>query len=156
MRMAGFGAGRGANQPHDETEAEFWARYEVDGPLTAEQDPDMNGGYVNPAEVKWIDRDPWQVYDDQWGRRNFNEPLHEDAELFGPIAPETETIFSSARQLMLLGGAFTTIGLFAVVVHAFTPEHTTSRRRFPGGLYEELGGKGTVYPPVDPKFIDTE
>lgn len=113
-------------------------------PLTEEEDPEMNGGYINPPRVKRQFRDPHADWWDKQERRNFGEPVHEDNDVLGMFSPYEYTWCSSPV-------AFAQIGVFVAaflgvcwVVSKVYPDRPSYPREFEGGLERELGGPGAM------------
>ncbi|MCJ1342557.1 hypothetical protein MMC31_000743 [Peltigera leucophlebia] len=112
-------------------------------------DPNMNGGYVNPPPEKRQFRDPYADWWDKQERRNYGEPVHEDNDILGMFSPEEYTHFTSGRAFFLLGCFAASVGALCWVVSKNYPDKPSVPRRFPGGLDRELGGPGTIYAPSD-------
>ncbi|KAL2017190.1 hypothetical protein VTK56DRAFT_2510 [Thermocarpiscus australiensis] len=112
--------------------------------LTPEEDPDMNGGYINPPRIKRQFRDPHADWWDKQERRNFGEPVHEDHDILGMFSPYEYTWITPGKGLMQIG-AF--IAVFLSVLYAVKltyPDRVSYPREFEGGLERELGGAGAV------------
>ncbi|KAM7192480.1 hypothetical protein V8F33_008355 [Rhypophila sp. PSN 637] len=112
--------------------------------LTEAEDPEMNGGYINPPRVKRQFRDPHGDWWDKQERRNFGEPVHEDNDILGIFSPFEYTWVSAGKGALQLG-AFVT--LFVSVCYGISfiyPDQPAYPREFEGGLEKELGGKGAV------------
>ncbi|KAI0870112.1 NADH:ubiquinone oxidoreductase 20.1kD subunit [Hypoxylon argillaceum] len=119
-------------------------KYPDNPTFTDAEDPGMNGGYVNPPPVKRQFRDPHADWWDKQDRRNFGEPVHEDADTLGIFSTYEYTWVNSKT-------AFAQIGTFVVaflgvcwVVGKLYPDKQTIPREFEGGLQRELGGPGTI------------
>jgi len=107
-------------------------------------DPGMNGGYVNPAPVKRILRDPYADWWDKQERRNYGEPVHEDNDVLGMFTTEVYSWTNPAWGSVLMGTFIATfLGVVGVVYLNF-PEKPSVPRTFPDGLEKELGGKGAL------------
>ena len=107
-------------------------------------DPDMNGGYINPPRIKRQFRDPYADWWDKQERRNFGEPVHEDNDILGMFSPEEYTHMTPRFGLVCWGVfAATFLGLLAVV-RANYPDMPAVKRGYEGGLDRELGGDGTI------------
>ncbi|KAM7192142.1 hypothetical protein V8F20_008977 [Naviculisporaceae sp. PSN 640] len=112
--------------------------------LTEAEDPEMNGGYINPPRVKRQHRDPHGDWWDKQERRNFGEPVHEDNDVLGMFTTYDYTWISPGKGALQLG-AF--IALFVTVclgIKQVYPDQPAYPREFEGGLEKELGGKGAV------------
>ncbi|RDW77338.1 hypothetical protein BP6252_05391 [Coleophoma cylindrospora] len=112
--------------------------------LTELEDPNMNGGYINPPPVKRQFRDPHGDWWDKQERRNYGEPVHEDNDILGMFSPEEYTHVKpgkGALQLLTYVGAV--FGLCGVV-SLYYPDKQSAPREFPGGLEKELGGPAAV------------
>ncbi|PQE10115.1 hypothetical protein CJF31_00004062 [Rutstroemia sp. NJR-2017a BVV2] len=112
--------------------------------LTEAEDPNMNGGYINPPRVKRQFRDPYGDWWDKQERRNYGEPVHEDHDILGIFSPEEYTWVSPGKGALQLGAfVLATFGLCGVVM-MFYPDRPSAPREFPGGLEAELGGPNAV------------
>ncbi|KAI6375127.1 hypothetical protein MCOR25_003021 [Pyricularia grisea] len=112
--------------------------------LTEEEDPGMNGGYVNPLPVKRQFRDPHGDWWDKQERRNFGEPVHEDFDLHGMFTPHEYTWTTPGKGAVMFGTfvvAF--LGVLVGVKMAY-PDIQSYPREFEGGLERELGGPGAM------------
>ncbi|KAK7988252.1 carboxymethylenebutenolidase [Apiospora arundinis] len=107
--------------------------------LTDAEDPNMNGGYINPPRVKRQFRDPHGDWWDKQERRNFGEPVHEDHDVLGMFSPYEYTWVSPAKGAAQIG-AF--VAVFLGVCYMIAQVHILGSMR--GGLERELGGKGAV------------
>ncbi|KAL3423735.1 nadh:ubiquinone oxidoreductase subunit [Phlyctema vagabunda] len=108
--------------------------------LTELEDPNMNGGYINPPPVKRQFRDPHGDWWDKQERRNYGEPVHEDNDILGMFSPHEYTHVKpgkGALQLLTFVGAV--FGLCAVI-SIYYPDKQSAPREFEGGLERELGG----------------
>ncbi|KAI9823369.1 MAG: hypothetical protein M1826_007780 [Phylliscum demangeonii] len=107
-------------------------------------DPNMNGGYINPPRMKRQFRDPYADWDDPQERRNFGEPVHEDEDILGMFSPEeythTSPGWAAAQLFMFVGAVFGLAG----IVSLFYPDKPSYPRDFEDGLEEELGGPGAL------------
>lgn len=104
------------------------------------EDPDMNGGYVNPPAVKRQFRDPYGDWWDKQERRNYGEPLHEDNDVLAIFSPEEYTHFKANWGWVLFGSFWAVFGSFAAVTYYLRPDKPSAPRTFPNGLEKELGG----------------
>jgi len=107
-------------------------------------DPNMNGGYINPPRVSRQLRDPYGDWWDKQERRNYGEPVHEDNDILGMFAPEQYNFYTSPQCFALLGCA---VGAFLTafgVVYLNYPDMPAVKRGYEGGLDRELGGKGAL------------
>ncbi|KAH9902342.1 hypothetical protein F4778DRAFT_737278 [Xylariomycetidae sp. FL2044] len=130
-----------------------------DNPTLSEaQDPQQNGGYVNPPRVKRQFRDPHANWWDKQERRNYGEPVHEDHDVLGMFSPYEYTWISSGKGLFQIGiFVATTVGLCWVVGRLY-PDKPSYPREFEGGLERELGGAGALRAraPGDPEPFQSE
>ncbi|RMZ87667.1 hypothetical protein DV736_g5106, partial [Chaetothyriales sp. CBS 134916] len=115
-------------------------------PRAAEEvdDPNMNGGYINPPAIKRSARDPYADWDDKQERRNFGEPVHEDNDILGVFSLHDYTHMTPARALLcwtVFIGAVT--GLY-YTVKTNLPDKPSYPKEYEGGLDRELGGAGSV------------
>ncbi|KAG6045920.1 hypothetical protein E4U39_001808 [Claviceps sp. Clav50 group G5] len=120
------------------------ARYPSRPTLTDAEDPDMNGGYINPPRIKRQFRDPYADWWDPQERRNYGEPIHEDNDTLGMFSP-WEYTWTTPRQAFLLLGIFfsSIVGIYGAA-SLFYPDRPSYPREFEGGLERELGGPGAV------------
>lgn len=108
------------------------------------EDPNMNGGYVNPPAIPRQFRDPYADWWDKQERRNYGEPVHEDNDILGMFSPEEYTHFKPGWGAFCLGTFIVTfLGLVTVVGFNY-PDMPAVRRGYEGGLDRELGGEGAV------------
>lgn len=110
-------------------------------------DPDMNGGYIQPPPQKRQFRDPYGDWWDKQERRNFGEPVHEDHDILGMMSLHEYTHFTPRRAFFLLGCFVTSFLGLAGVVSLNYPDRPSAQRTFEGGLDRELGGVGAVVAP---------
>ncbi|KAB2580722.1 hypothetical protein DIS24_g8418 [Lasiodiplodia hormozganensis] len=108
------------------------------------EDPDMNGGYVNPPAVKRQFRDPYGDWWDKQERRNYGEPVHEDNDILAIFSPEEYTHFKPNWGWVLFGTFWATFGSFCGVTYYLRPDKPSAPRTFVDGLEKELGGPGAV------------
>lgn len=100
------------------------------------------GAYQNPPIELAQNKDPYAKYDFQQNRRNFNDPLHIDEDLYDIWSPDYMQPVSDATALKHNAVFF---GLFLSIVGAITyfelsPEKPAMPRSFPyNGLAEFLG-----------------
>ncbi|KAK4194917.1 putative NADH:ubiquinone oxidoreductase 20.1kD subunit [Triangularia verruculosa] len=112
--------------------------------LTSAEDPDMNGGYINPPRVKRQFRDPHADWWDKQERRNFGEPVHEDNDILGIFSTYEYTWISPGKGLAQIG-AFVVVFLGVLFgVKQVYPDRISYPREFEGGLVRELGGEGAI------------
>ncbi|KAK1753344.1 putative NADH:ubiquinone oxidoreductase 20.1kD subunit [Echria macrotheca] len=112
--------------------------------LTEAEDPEMNGGYVNPPRIKRQFRDPHADWWDKQERRNYGEPVHEDHDMMGMFSPYEYT-WTTAGKGALQIGAFVAVFLSVIYAVKLTyPDKPSYPREFEGGLEKELGGAGAV------------
>ncbi|AEO67913.1 uncharacterized protein THITE_2117090 [Thermothielavioides terrestris NRRL 8126] len=112
--------------------------------LSPEEDPDMNGGYINPPRIKRQFRDPHADWWDKQERRNFGEPVHEDHDILGMFSPYEYTWITPGKGLFQIG---VFVAVFLSVCYAVKltyPDRASYPREFEGGLERELGGPGGV------------
>lgn len=107
-------------------------------------DPDMNGGYINPPRIHRQFRDPYADWWDKQERRNFGEPVHEDNDILGMFSPEEYTHFKPGFGAFCLGVFVAAFLSLVGVVKVFYPDTPAVKRGFEGGLDRELGGKGAL------------
>ncbi|MCJ1264069.1 hypothetical protein MMC22_003940 [Lobaria immixta] len=112
-------------------------------------DPNMNGGYIDPPRQPRQLRDPYGDWWDKQERRNFGEPVHEDNDILGMFSLEEYRHFTPAKGFFLLGCAIATVGGLCGIVSLYYPDKPSVPRTFPGGLDRELGGAGAVPAPSD-------
>ncbi|KAI8267211.1 hypothetical protein K4K58_008307 [Colletotrichum sp. SAR11_239] len=112
--------------------------------LSEQEDPNMNGGYINPPFIKRQFRDPHGNWWDKQERRNFGEPVHEDHDLLGMFSPFEYTWTTTGRGLFQIGAFITAFLGVCGVVYLNYPDKPSYPREFPGGLDRELGGAGAV------------
>ncbi|KAK4693599.1 NADH dehydrogenase (ubiquinone) 1 beta subcomplex subunit 8, partial [Lecanoromycetidae sp. Uapishka_2] len=108
------------------------------------EDPNMNGGYINPPRIPRQFRDPYADWWDKQERRNYGEPVHEDNDILGMFSPEEYTHFKPAWGFVLIGTFVATFMGLVGVVSMYYPDRPTVDRGFEGGLDRELGGEGAV------------
>ncbi|KAG7858709.1 hypothetical protein KL939_002831 [Ogataea angusta] len=95
--------------------------------------------YVMPQK-----RDPYQVYDDQQNRRNFDTPVHPFEDNLDMWSPDFINPVSDSTAIANFLGWFAGLGSFATAIWFFDlwPERPATPRSYPhGGLYKDLGGK---------------
>ncbi|KAK0391562.1 hypothetical protein NLU13_1062 [Sarocladium strictum] len=112
--------------------------------FSAAEDPEMNGGYINPPRIKRQFRDPHANWWDPQERRNFGEPVHEDNDVLGIFSPWEYTWTTTGPGLVMIGTFIATFLSVSGVVYMFYPDMPAYPREFPGGLERELGGPGAV------------
>ncbi|MCJ1272864.1 hypothetical protein MMC21_000653 [Puttea exsequens] len=107
-------------------------------------DPNMNGGYINPPRIKRQFRDPYADWWDKQERRNYGEPVHEDNDILGMFSPEEYTHVSPRKALAQIGVFIAAVvGLYGVVSVNYADKPAVDRG-FEGGLDRELGGEEAV------------
>ncbi|KAK5630111.1 hypothetical protein RRF57_005826 [Xylaria bambusicola] len=119
-------------------------KYPAEPNLTDAEDPDMNGGFVNPPRVKRQFRDPHGDWWDKQERRNFGEPVHEDHDILGVFSPYEYTWVSSKMAFAQIGMFIATAMGVCWVVGRLYPDKPSFPREFEGGLERELGGPGAI------------
>ncbi|MCJ1353024.1 MAG: hypothetical protein MMC33_003008 [Icmadophila ericetorum] len=107
-------------------------------------DPDMNGGYINPPPQKRQFRDPYADWWDKQERRNYGEPVHEDNDILGMFSLEEYTHFKPGKAIFLVSCFVATVFGLCGVVSLYYPDKPSAPRAFPGGLDVELGGPGAI------------
>lgn len=113
-------------------------------------DPNMNGGYVNPPAIPRQFRDPYADWWDKQERRNYGEPVHEDNDILGMFSPEEYTHFKPGWGAICLGTFVATFLGAVAVVGVYYPDMPAVRRGYEGGLDRELGGEG-AFPVSKPR-----
>ncbi|KAL1958864.1 hypothetical protein VTO42DRAFT_3701 [Malbranchea cinnamomea] len=108
------------------------------------EDPDMNGGYVNPPPQKRQLRDPYGGWWDPQDRRNFGEPVHEDNDILTTFSTEPYNHFTAPKALFLFGCSISTVFILSGIVSFFYPDKPSVPRTFSDGLERELGGPNAV------------
>ncbi|OIW34266.1 hypothetical protein CONLIGDRAFT_650833 [Coniochaeta ligniaria NRRL 30616] len=112
--------------------------------LTDAEDPGMNGGYINPPEIKRQFRDPHADWWDKQERRNYGEPVHENHDQMGLFTPYEYTWVPPAKGLFQVGCFVAVFVGLCYTVKAFYPDKKSYPREFEGGLERELGGAGAI------------
>ncbi|KAK3384852.1 NADH dehydrogenase-like protein [Podospora didyma] len=110
--------------------------------LSEAQDPEMNGGYVNPPRIKRQFRDPHGDWWDKQERRNYGEPVHEDHDMMGMFTPYEYTWVKPGKGLLQIGAFITAVFTLAYGISLVYPDRRSYPREFEGGLVKELGGAG--------------
>ncbi|RDA86311.1 hypothetical protein CP532_5662 [Ophiocordyceps camponoti-leonardi (nom. inval.)] len=110
--------------------------------LSEAEDPDMNGGYVNPPRIKRQHRDPYGDWWDPQERRNFGEPLHEDNDTLGIFSPYEYTWTTTGPGLIMIGCFLAVAFSMSGIIYLTYPDRPSYPREFEGGLERELGGPG--------------
>ncbi|OAA53913.1 NADH:ubiquinone oxidoreductase subunit [Niveomyces insectorum RCEF 264] len=112
--------------------------------LTEAEDPDMNGGYIQPPPIKRQFRDPYGDWWDKQERRNYGEPAHEDYDQLGMFTPYEYTWTTPGKGLLQIG-AFVAVFLgVCYTVKVTYPDRVAVKREYEGGLEREMGGAGAV------------
>ncbi|QUC21005.1 uncharacterized protein UV8b_05246 [Ustilaginoidea virens] len=112
--------------------------------LSDTEDPEMNGGYINPPRIKRQFRDPYADWWDPQERRNFGEPVHEDNDVLGIFSPYEYTWTTPGRGLIMIGTFVAALMGLSGLVYLNYPDRPSYPREFDGGLERELGGPGAV------------
>ncbi|KAI9884096.1 MAG: hypothetical protein M1823_004126 [Watsoniomyces obsoletus] len=107
-------------------------------------DPNMNGGYINPPRIKRQFRDPYGDWWDKQERRNFGEPVHEDDDILGIFTPEEYTHTSPGKAILQIGFFISAVFGLAYIVGFWYPDVPAVSRTFEDGLEAELGGPGAL------------
>lgn len=100
------------------------------------------GDYPNPKPQLAQDRDPYAKYDFQQLRRNKNEPLNMDDDLYDIWSPDYFQFVSDKTALKHNAIFFSLVIGFGTAIYFFqlNPEKPAMPRSFPyGGLARELG-----------------
>ncbi|CAG8982608.1 hypothetical protein HYALB_00008100 [Hymenoscyphus albidus] len=118
--------------------------------MTEAEDPEMNGGYVNPPAVKRQFRDPYGDWWDKQERRNYGEPVHEDNDILGMFSPHEYTHTKPGKGLFQIGCFVAAVFGLCGVVSMTYPDKPSAPREFEGGLEKELGGPGAARAAGDP------
>ncbi|PFH58100.1 hypothetical protein XA68_14145 [Ophiocordyceps unilateralis] len=112
--------------------------------LSEVEDPEMNGGYINPPRIKRQHRDPYADWWDPQERRNFGEPVHEDNDTLGIFSPYEYTWTTDGPALIMIGSFLAVALTMSGIVYLTYPDRPAYPREFEGGLERELGGPGAV------------
>ncbi|KAK4096147.1 hypothetical protein N658DRAFT_519364 [Parathielavia hyrcaniae] len=112
--------------------------------LTPAEDPEMNGGYINPPRIKRQFRDPHADWWDKQERRNFGEPVHEDHDILGMFSPWEYTWITPGKGLFQIGCFIAVLLSVCYGVKLTYPDKVSYPREFEGGLERELGGAGGI------------
>ena len=108
------------------------------------EDPNMNGGYINPPAIPRQFRDPYADWWDKQEMRNYGEPVHEDNDILGVFSPHEYTHYKPLFGFFLLSCFVATFMGVVGVVSMYYPDKPSVHRGFEGGLDKELGGEGAV------------
>ena len=108
------------------------------------EDPNMNGGYINPPRIPRQFRDPYADWWDKQERRNYGEPVHEDNDILGMFSPEEYTHFKPGFGALCFGVFVATFLGLVGVAKVYYPDMPAVKRGFEGGLDRELGGEGAL------------
>ncbi|KAI5853283.1 hypothetical protein GGS23DRAFT_591234 [Durotheca rogersii] len=111
---------------------------------TDAEDPEMNGGYINPPYIKRQFRDPYGDWWDKQDRRNYGEPVHEDHDCLGMFSAHEYTWVSPGKGLLQIGAFVATFLGVCWVVGRLYLDIPSYPREFEGGLERELGGSSAV------------
>lgn len=109
--------------------------------LTDPKRPEI-ADYPNVAPRLAQDRDPYQKYDDPQNRRNINEPLNIDDDLYDMWSPDYFNFVSDKTALKHNAIFFSLVFGFGALIYYFelNPAKPAMPRSFPfGGLAKELG-----------------
>lgn len=107
-------------------------------------DPNMNGGYINPPAELRSKRDPYEDWFDKQERRNFGEPCHEDNDILGALSLHDYDHFKAPRIFFLLGSFIVTVCGVSYAASLVYPDKISAPKTYPDGLAVELGGKGAL------------
>ncbi|KAF3762722.1 hypothetical protein M406DRAFT_357564 [Cryphonectria parasitica EP155] len=126
--------------------------------LTEAEDPNMNGGYVQPPPIKRQFRDPHGDWWDKQERRNFGEPVHEDYDQLGMFTPYEYTWVAPGKGFFQVGVFIAAFLSLCYAIKLTYPDRVSFPRDFDGGLERELGGAGAVKAraPEDPEPFQDE
>ncbi|ODV96792.1 hypothetical protein PACTADRAFT_48607 [Pachysolen tannophilus NRRL Y-2460] len=103
--------------------------------------------YVDYPKIKAINyqkRDPYLKYDDQQNRRNFNEPLHPNADALDMWSPDYFDFISDRVGIRWFLTLFAVIGAGSGIIYFgnFYPDRPVYPRTYPhGGLAKDLGSR---------------
>lgn len=125
--------------------------------LTTKPNPDpLLAEYPDFKPELYFDRDPYNKYDDQQNRRNFDEPLHINDDMLNMWSPDYYQPVSDATGLKYNAVFFGGIGIFAATLYYFFyPEKPAMPRNYPhGGLAQALGASGEEDAPLYAARID--
>ncbi|KAF2661937.1 hypothetical protein K491DRAFT_686920 [Lophiostoma macrostomum CBS 122681] len=109
-----------------------------------ENDPGMNGGYINPPPEKKSNRDPYGDYYFRQQRRNYGEPCHEDEDILGVLSLHDYNHFTPGWGAVLLGTFVASVFGLCGAVSLFYPDKISVPKSYEGGLEAELGGPQAV------------
>ncbi|KAK5938746.1 hypothetical protein PMZ80_008938 [Knufia obscura] len=112
--------------------------------LSEAEDPNMNGGYINPPRINRQHRDPYGDWTDKQERRNFGEPVHEDEDIMGIFSLEEYNVMTGKMGMAMWAFFLGCVGALSFGVYATYPDRPSAPRTFEGGLEEELGGPGAL------------
>ncbi|KAF2112157.1 hypothetical protein BDV96DRAFT_614455 [Lophiotrema nucula] len=107
-------------------------------------DPNLNGGYINPPPMKRSLRDPYGDWWDKQERRNFGEPCHEDEDILGMLSLHEYNHFTPGWGGVLMGTFIVTVLGLCAAVSLVYPDKPSAPRTFEDGLEAELGGSRAV------------
>ncbi|KAF2707232.1 hypothetical protein K504DRAFT_470436 [Pleomassaria siparia CBS 279.74] len=107
-------------------------------------DPNINGGYINPKPEKPQYRDPYGEYFDKQERRNFNDPVHEDHDIYSALSLHDYDHFTPGWGGVLLGTFLASVLGMCAVVSFIHPDKVSVPKQYEDGLEAELGGPRTV------------
>lgn len=113
--------------------------------LSDPKHPEM-ADYPNPKPEFAQHRDPNLKYDDPQNRRNFNEPLNFDADMYDMWSPEYHSYVDDKSALLYNGVFFGLVAAFAGVIWYFelNPGKPAMPRSYPfNGLAKDLGASGS-------------
>ncbi|EDK44300.1 conserved hypothetical protein [Lodderomyces elongisporus NRRL YB-4239] len=115
------------------------------------------GDYKNPEPVLAQSRDPYAKYDDQQNRRNLNDPVNMDADLYDMWSPDYYDFVSDSEALkqnaIFFGLLFGVAGL--VAYFQLNPEKPAMIRSFPyNGMAEALGSTSDENAPFYQAKVD--
>ena len=109
--------------------------------LTDPNRPEM-ADYPNPEPILAQSKDPFGKYDDPQNRRNLNDPVNIDDDLYDMWSPDYYDFVSNKTALMHNAIFFSLVIGFGTTIWYFqlNPEKPAMPRSYPfGGLAKELG-----------------
>ncbi|ODV64237.1 uncharacterized protein ASCRUDRAFT_24134, partial [Ascoidea rubescens DSM 1968] len=114
------------------------------------------GDYPDLPVKYFFDKDPYAKYDDQQNRRNFNEPLHAEDDMYNMWSPDTfpTDSYSYAVKANLIFLSFCIV-FFGGLTYISYEHKPAMPRNYPhGGLAKDLGAKDENDAHLYAAFID--
>ncbi|RLV93355.1 hypothetical protein JA1_002537 [Spathaspora sp. JA1] len=112
--------------------------------LTDPEQPEL-GDWKDPVPQFAQKKDPYVKYDDQANRRNFNDPMHSQEDLYDIWSPDVYdhvTTKTAIKYNLIFFGSLFAIG-YGVYYMEWTPAKPAMIRSFPyNGLATSLGARG--------------